>query len=454
MPLNRILLSAILLAGIFLYVLASFFAYPFADDFCFGWTAVEPVSFSAKFLRQYLHWNGRYTTDVFVQFHPLALSGTEAFQYTCAMAVIVTVLINFTTAHHFLKDIRYSIPFSLFFTLLFLTQLPILSEHYYWFVGIVNYALPQWLLTLLLIPLSKVPSHTNWKYTLLAVLLVVLALGCNEITALSVPLLFAVWWLYAKTNDKTYHKRILTTCIASSLAAAFVIFSPGNTERAANFHHDFKPFRAAFFAALQTARFSLHWLLHPASVISVALLMANAGKIQLRYIGSIESKWWAIFILPPVYLASFLPYLATGILGQHHTFNYVQWFFMVGAIPLTIQVSRQYQLHEHLVLLQSEKTISILLTTAAIVLLATGNSKNIITEYTKGNLVAYKNNWVEREQYILQNPDKQIMPLMYTTETFKITDARVDSTFWVNKCMQFYYTKTYIPRILSVEHQK
>ena len=76
----QISLLLLSITALFPFVIICFYALPFADDFCFGWTASEKIAFVQKFLNQYLYWNGRYTADVLVNFHPLVTGKNLVYQ--------------------------------------------------------------------------------------------------------------------------------------------------------------------------------------------------------------------------------------------------------------------------------------------------------------------------------------------------------------------------------------
>ena len=66
----------------------------------------------------------------------------------------------------------------------------------------------------------------------------------------------------------------------------------------------------------------------------------------------------------------------------------------------------------------------------------------IIFDFSNNRFTDYKKDFVLRQAEIIAHPDSPVKPLAHVPNTFKITDTRADSTWWVNKCMKKYYTET------------
>jgi hypothetical protein len=444
---SKIILTTLLFAGILSYVGISFFAFPFADDFCFGWTAAEKISFAEKFLKQYLNWNGRYSTDVLVQFHPLITGSILVFQLCCAAAIVASVVTHYFLFRSLLNTKKFALVGSLSFSLFFLYKLPNLSEHFYWYIGIVNYLLPQLFIAWHIIFLQKFREGgmKNNALIVAAAMFMVIAIGFNEITALLIPLFYFVAVLVAHFKKLEAKKWLSALLVIAVIASAFVIFSPGNFGRAGNFSNNMRLFHSLFFASLQTARFGIMWSLNLPFIFITLIVAANAHLVEIKGFEKIDWRLLFGFMLVAVFSGSFLPYFATGILGQHHTMNFVLWFFMLLWPIVVVSFSRKYFIHHHFKSLEKGSASIVLLIISAAILTVTGNGMNILRDTIEGNFTAYKTSFINRQQTIIENPENAVMPLEKTTRTFEITDARIDTSFWANKCIRFYYTQTYIP---------
>ena len=116
----KLLLLLVLILALLPYLYTCFYALPFADDFCFGWTASEKISFAQKFLKQYLHWNGRYTSDVLVNFHPLAYGSLFNYQLTSFMAILAFPVVMFVFIRQWVNSLVTAIVSSVLISLFYL----------------------------------------------------------------------------------------------------------------------------------------------------------------------------------------------------------------------------------------------------------------------------------------------------------------------------------------------
>ena len=97
-PALKYFIIFLLVAALLPYFAICFYAFPFADDFCFGWTASENISFAQKFLNQYLYWNGRYSADVLVNLHPMVHGGVTNYQILIAASLFLTPVVLYFLA--------------------------------------------------------------------------------------------------------------------------------------------------------------------------------------------------------------------------------------------------------------------------------------------------------------------------------------------------------------------
>ncbi len=437
-PLFLILL---LTAALIPYGILCFYALPFADDFCYGWTASESIPFVQKFLHQYLHWNGRYTADVLVNVHPLISGRLLYYQLALFFSLILTpfsVYVSLLQIFHHRSNLVIA---SLLFTLFYLCLQPNVTEGVYWYIGIANYHLGNLMFlfqgAFLLFSFSKT-GMIRLSLQLIAAILLVGAIGFNEIGAILIPLAYLLIATFAYRQATNNRNTWIVFSLLSVLAALFVFFSPGNFVRSAQFTERFHLFHSLFYAALQTIRFVGKWVLnYPALAISL-LLAINAKDIlpQLKF--KIGWKWLLGFTLLMVFLASFVPYFATGSLGQHRTLNYV-FFFFLPLYSLTVMVvSAKFSLSEKLKSIHSKSFHYFLVITVVIALLFSGNGIKMAKDFYQGNFATYNKAFQARAKTIGQDP-RAVTTLPVVPEVFRIVDAKSDSAYWVNNCMVNYY---------------
>ena len=68
--------------------------------------------------------------------------------------------------------------------------------------------------------------------------------------------------------------------------------------------------------------------------------------------------------------------------------------------------------------------------------------RSIVFDFGNNRFNDYRKDFILRQVEIITHPHSLIKPLAHVPNTFKITDARLDSSWWVNKCMKKYYNET------------
>lgn len=444
----QIFLLLLSIAALLPFVIICFYAFPFADDFCFGWTASGKISFAQKFLNQYLYWNGRYTADVLVNFHPLVTGKINLYQIAILFSLLVTTVILYfllraIIINHQSSLINYqSAVASLLITLFYLNYQPNITEGVYWFIGISNYHLGNLCLLLHFIFLLKtfsVNGKSKIVFQTLTSLLLVVSIGFNEIGAVLIPLFyFSIIVLQVKTEMRKFYAGMFFIAIVSS---ASVFFSPGNFVRANVFAERYNLLHSLLYSSAQTIRFLLKWILNLPFILLSLVLVANADKLKLK-LPVLGFGFLALALLLIVFTGFFIPYFATGVLGQHRTINYVFFYFILIWCLFLISVSQKYLLYEKLNWLISETRVFSAAITSILLMLFSGNSLKVLQDCKKENFRKYETAFYERQKIILQKPDAQIAPLEIVPGVFIITDAKSDTSFWVDKCMKKYYTET------------
>ncbi|MFN8323892.1 MAG: DUF6056 family protein [Chitinophagales bacterium] len=441
---HKKLLLFLLLAAWLPYLYICFYAFPFADDFCFGWTALENISFTRKFLNQYLGWNGRYSADVLANLHPLSWGSVKSYQLSLFVSLVLTPAVIYLLVREIIvnRERIDSLIAALFITLFYLNYQPDITEGMYWYIGIVNY---HWgILSLVLQLTLLLKSHS--KQGLVKLLLQVASLfllwvtvGFNETGALLIPIFYAAALLYSYGQPAGKRYLWWLHLIVAATGAAAVFFSPGNFERAVLFPERYRFFHSLLFAALQTVRFTGLWIFTlPFAVLSL-LLVVYRPLIEWRLPGPLNYKLLLAALFGVVFTGSFLPYFATGLLGQHRTIDFVFFFFILLWIVFVFTVSNHLNLAEkRRTALQAQTRPLLLLSVAALVL--TGNSWRILTDIHQHNFARYQTAFVQREQAIIKNPKAPIPKLTGIPNTFHIADVKNDTAYWIDKCMSRYYT--------------
>jgi len=219
-PTLKYFLLVLVTAGLLPYLVICFYAFPFADDFCFGWTATENISMPQKFLNQYLYWNGRYTADILVNLHPLALGGVTDYQLLITGSLLITPVVLYFFIREFIDGVDALIV-AILLTLFYLNYQPNVTEGIYWFIGIANYHLCNLLFVFQLTFLIKSFQSEGKTKAVLQVtsfLLLIISVGFNEVGAMLFPCFYLVAYLLKK-------RKVLLVFFTGSLIASSFVFS-------------------------------------------------------------------------------------------------------------------------------------------------------------------------------------------------------------------------------------
>jgi hypothetical protein len=438
---KNLLVVVLLLAALLPYFIICFYALPFADDYCFGWTSSQNIPLVQKFLNQYLKWNGRYTSDVLVNLHPLATGKLITYQLLLFAALLAMPAILYAFIQQLLEEKRTSIIASLFITLFYVSYLPNLTEGVYWYIGVVNYQLGTLVLFIqlsLLIYLLRIEKRDVLLETF-SCILVIISVGFNEVGAFLIPI--AYLFLFLSYYRSKGSKLIMAHFIVAFTASAFVFFSPGNQVRAMEFPERYRFFHSVLYATLQSARFMGAWTLNYPFVALSLIIVAHAERFSFSK--KITYQVPLTFLLLSVFIASFLPYFATGILGQHRTLNYVLPFFLVLWSIFLLSLSQHFKLYEQINFFKKKSPLQILLISSIIVLTIT-KGLNPVRDLFASRFGLYKSEFTDRQAKIIRNGEGSILPLAHKVSTFTIVDAKGDTAFFGDKCMKKFYTETKI----------
>jgi hypothetical protein len=446
----KFLLLLILIVALLPYLYTCFYALPFADDFCFGWTASEKVSFAHKFLKQYLHWNGRYTSDVLVNFHPLITGSLFRYQLAAFAAILAFPCVLFLFIRHWVKNSFISHLATLIISVFYLCYQPNITEGVYWYIGMVNYHLASLCLILQVIVLLQLLQSNSHKIFLLpaSLLLLVFSIGFNEVGAALIPAYYLAALIYCKANqasqaiDSQNRNILLSHFAVAFIASLFVIFSPGNCMRANIFPDRFNFFHSTLYASLQTVRFIGLWCLSLPFIALSLVVVAKADNIKPGFIKNTDYRVLLALLAFTVFMGAFLPYMATGILGQHRTLNYVFPFFIILWLATLISASHKYQLYLKLKPAITDLSTVLLLIISIAVMVISGNSGKIIRDNRSGIFRDYKSEFMQRQALILRQPSAPINSLKNIPGVFEVVDTRGDTTWWVDVCMKRFYTET------------
>jgi hypothetical protein len=239
-------------------------------------------------------------------------------------------------------------------------------------------------------------------------------------------------------------KLFLVFFAAIFISSAFVFLSPGNFTREGSFSHHFQLIHSLEFASLQTIRFIGKWCLSIPFVALSLVIIRKSDSVQNLFLKKFDYRIILPLLLFTVFMGSFIPYFATGMLGQHRTINYVFFYFLLLWPWFLVSVSERFSLQQKLSAWIGEKHPFFLALAAVVVMILSGNGINILRDFKMNRWAEYRTEFITRQKQIIANPGSGIEPLKKVPITFQIVDAKNDSTWWVNICMAKFYSETKI----------
>lgn len=443
----------LLVVFLFLFVYASFFAHPIADDFSYL------VSSSKENLIDYLYnqyfiWSGgRYSSNILWFFNPYKF-GLVFYQLSSVSIIISIILGYFLILKSLLENVSNNFLFgiSLLLTCLVLYNLPNLAEGIYWYTGAIAYTFST---SLALAYFAIIILYFKNKYFLNKILhlifilvLSVIIIGFNEVLSLFVLTIICV----ANIINRPPHKKLLFIILLITLACFMtILLSPGSANRAALFENNRNFTYSFIMAMLQTIRFLAKFISIPVILLSFVYIKFHnsvyGNNLFLKHFLDIN-KWISLFmIFFIIFIAAFLPYYATGILGQHRTINLAYVLFLpLWFINLSVWIN-YYKI-------QPIKINPILKVPFSIIfflsLFFTSNGYDIINDILDKKLNQFDNQMNQRYELIEKHKknnslELQFQPIKNPPKTLFVLDIQKDSTDWINEGYRLYFnTKKHI----------
>jgi hypothetical protein len=420
------------------YLIAAFYSFPFADDYCFGWTAKAPTTLFEKVKDQYLYWNGRYTADLLVNLHPLKYDSIILYKLVNFFSILAFAGSAYLFFSALLSKTNrgISVLVALMFTFSYLVLLPNLTEGTYWYIGLCNY---QWGNTLLMLQATaliyalRIEGWMKWLSFSVSIILLAISAGFNEVGAVVIVLLYFIAALSYRRNI------LLWLHLAVALGCAAILFlAPGNSVRfnAVTHNHNFTTI--GVMPLLQTLRFTGTWILSVPVILGTIVTAAYSQKIA-QHLPKV--KWFpvALLLLAVCWLAFILPYIGTGILGQYRTANYILPFFLLLWFVLVVKFSCRYNIFAKMNFINAYAA-TIIISLAIIMGSMTRNSIHLTQDIMTGALSEYHSMHKLRHMFHLQHPDAAVIsPIPVKLKSMPIVEVTGDSAYWVDKCALEYY---------------
>jgi len=433
--------------SLFLYI--SFFCNPIADDFTFA-VILRNNSVWEGTKSLYLGITGRYFSNFLMLINPIAFNLFWLYKILPVFIISITLGVVFyffknITQNKF-KPLEYFIA-SIVLVQLYLFKMPNLAEGIYWYTGYGSYHLSLVFLLAYLISIIKLNNTSGiikviWH--VLSVILLFATMGFNEVvTAIALLLLFLINYIqYKKIGRINY---LLIHLFLAAAFTAMVLFAPGSWARDNHYLNNHQVLYSLKMSLFQTIRFIANW-------ISASLLLLSLIYIPINhYLSQKVLLFKKAFYLTPkisvmllgvvVFVSAFLPYYATGILGQHRTMNTAYFLFLIlWFVNLTV-------FYNHYSVNINKRASSSLLKIGLVLLFLqlsfTHNSYSIISDIFYKKHIAFNKQMQERYTQIenAKSDTIYLKPISKIPESVFVLDITYDPNHWLNRGYLIYFDK-------------
>lgn len=434
------------------YIYISIYANPIADDFGYAVKGKTNDLWGAS-VKEYLSWSGRYSTNFFALLNPIAFNFFIGYKIIPALIILLIALLYFVFIRVLIgKNLPKgkSIQLAILLTMLFLYQMPIISEGIYWYTGAVAYQLANivalgYLSLLYLFFQKKYLLQNKTIHLILLTLVLFVLVGFNEIYMIS-SLMLSFIILIVNYKEQLNHKNFVVYLIlVTILFGALEILAPGNSKRGSHFANNHNFIFSFTSSILQTIRFFLEWVSStPLLLLSVLYFYLNRALSKVHklfsvsfYLSPLISLFLLFFI---IFMSAFLPYWATGILGQHRTMNVAYFIFIIlWFINLTVWFN-YFKDKIGVVKELSFTTNLIVLLLVWSSLIFTKNSFSLFIDITSGKAKQYNSDMIKRYS-LLESPSDTIYfkPIHNPPKTLFVLDITHDPEYWLNTGYNKYF---------------
>lgn len=446
---NRILITALLVLLLVPYVYIGFYSHPSADDFSYAYKSTLQ-SFWANMLGEYNTWNGRYFSNIFLLNNPIHFNRFDWYSYSSLLLLLGTVVgWMFLLRKAGCSERKYTLPASFILLLLYLHQMPVLSEGIYWYTGAMTYQLSCILLLFFagqfLVLLKEELSFTRRIFTQTSLLfLTICIIGCNE-TSLSAMVLFSFFLVLKRKHFSSVNRRFVVLLLLVTLGCSlFVYFAPGNRIRSAYFTDTHQVLFSLQYTFIQTARFLFYW------VSSIPLLAASLlfllyfdtilrlfPKTQLLF----SLTYWELIglLLGVLFVGLFPAYWSTGMLGQLRTPNVSYFLFL----PLWLGLLGHWRMKDCRFLFVPKKWQ--IITIFSLMLGGLGFSENgwtIVSDSFSGRITSFDRQMKNRYDLLKKSTDVVYLPTIHNPpKSLFVLGITHDPTNWLNEVYAKYFGK-------------
>jgi len=424
-------------------IIISFFNNPTADDFCYNCISRDLGFWNAQ-LSWYMDWTGRYTSSAILSIRPL-VSDTFLFYKLMPIGLLISLFtsIYFCSSLLFINLKKRDIFILTFFIMiLYLIQMPSISQGFYWLAGSITYQLSNVLAILLCSILIKLIETNERKYLIISVFFAFLIVGSNETAMLLITFLIGTIFIYRFIQLKKINYSLLILLIFVVIFSLIVIKSPGNAIRASYYPNKNQIFYAIYKSILAVKSYLGIWL--PFIIVFTFIFFdyfSKNIKINASKIFNVNPiiVFLVVFSIP--FIGFFTGYWSVGRTPPFRTINVIYFYFLIGLIYLTfVLFFKLKQSNSNFITYSNWVKYSLFI----IIFIQLGQENNIRAAYSdllSGK--AYNYDFELRNRYKnIQNSTNDILyvpKLNYEPVTIFCGDITSNSKDSSNQCYDAYY---------------
>ena len=450
-----VLLVLILLLALARHIWLAVYVHPYADDFSYAVAGMRQPLLE-RLAQEYASWNGRYFSNILVLRNPLVLGlGTGLVAYRTVPVALI--LLTWSAVYRFLSALAGTSSYrtevtvvALAGVLLFLHGMPDASEGIYWYTGAVTYQVPNALGLILvanwIIALRRDHQRPGSLWWCVQAVLVIIIAGCNELHMAYLVLFHAGLLIWCRKGVPQAQRMVLILLGLSVACGLIVALAPGNATRGANFPLRHELLRTLVYSTAQTGRFIGTWLFDPVFLSASALFIVwrrRGTNARVLFTPFLDRRAALGLPVAVVFVAMFVTYWPTGLLGQYRTLN-AAWFFFLPAWFAMLAVWEPHLPAWIRPDVLSRRFLHGLTIAIALLVLVTGRDGKLSYDLLFGRGARYDHAVVERYRLITlavrsgKNAPLEL-PAIEPPRSLVILPLNTSPDHWVNRSMADYF---------------
>lgn len=434
------------------YIYISRYANPVADDFIYSERGRRNGVISEA-IGEYAGWSGRYTSNILIFLNPLSFNSFTGYKLAGVLIIILLLISSYYFVNIlFQRQIENytTLIIAFLITALFLNQMPVLSEGIYWYTGMVNYQLGN-VATSVYIGLLIQYCRENFLFksklihTLFISGLLIICMGFNEVLMIVLDLFALICLFISRKHNLPEKQFFLYSFILTITCSLLLILAPGIEIRSGLGINNHRFLPALFFSFAQVVRFFFEWISSfPLLLLSVLYYFLHKELMQKNIL------WKRSFYLTPLYssmllftiifIAVFVPYWATGILGQHRTVNVAYYLFLIcWFINLSVYFNF-YEKQLEIIRPMNQQLKKWILFGVFVSLMVTKNGYDLLTDLFYGKARSFELQMQQRIAQVQTAMDTvYFQPITDPPKTLFLYDIKPEPGHWLNQAYNIYF---------------